>query len=91
MDQTFKVFKALADETRLAIALYLSGKEEVSCQELSKNFSLSQPTLSHHFKKLADAGIIIERKAGVSHFYKIDTSLLKNSGINLQQIKKERT
>jgi len=87
MDQTFKVFKALADETRLAIAKYLSDKKEASCQELSKNFSLSQPTLSHHFKKLADAGIIIERKEGVSHFYKLDISLLKKAGINLQSIK----
>jgi len=31
-------------------------------KELLSNFSLSQPTLSHHFNKLIDVNILKERK-----------------------------
>ena len=87
MNETFKIYKALADKTRLSIAVYLASKKEASCQELSKNFNLSQPTLSHHFGKLSDAGVILERKEGVSHYYRINHELLKKAGVDLKLIK----
>jgi ArsR family transcriptional regulator len=87
MNKTFKIFKALADETRLKIAVYLSKHKEVSCQELSKNFKLSQPTLSHHYSKLEAAGIMLVRKEGVGHFYRINHEQLKEAGVDLKSIK----
>jgi len=87
MKQTFAIFKALADKTRLAIAVFLAKQKEVSCQELSRHFELSQPTLSHHFGKLVEAGVILERKEGVSHYYRINHVLLKKAGVDLKSIK----
>ncbi len=84
--QIVGVFKALSNETRIDIVRYLLGKEELSCQELLNNFSLSQPTLSHHFNKLIDAKILNERKDGVSHIYSINYQYLKTLGINIQKI-----
>ena len=85
--QVVKLFKALSDETRVdIIRLLLSNGRELSCQELLNKFPLSQPTLSHHFNKLADANILKVRKEGASHFYSIDREYLKNLGIDMHKI-----
>lgn len=79
-------FKALSDNARIKILGLLVMKEELSCKELSEQIELSQPTLSHHFKKLVDAEIIAVRKKGVSHYYKINQSVLKKRGIDLKRL-----
>jgi DNA-binding transcriptional ArsR family regulator len=86
--ETFAVtlFKALADETRLSAVRYLLNKDEISCQELMKKFSLSQPTLSHHFNKLVDAHILKQRRVGVLWFYSIDRDFLTSHGIALETL-----
>lgn len=76
-----KIFKALADSTRIDIVHKLAKHKEVSCKELMKKFPLSQPTLSHHFNKLIDAQILKVRKNGASHFYRVNKAYLKGLGI----------
>ncbi len=80
------VFKALSDDTRVEMVQYLLQKNEWSCHELSKKFSLSQPALSHHFGKLVNAGIIKERKNGKQNFYSIDKKFLKTNGLDIHKI-----
>ncbi|MBI3231951.1 MAG: winged helix-turn-helix transcriptional regulator [Candidatus Doudnabacteria bacterium] len=87
MEKIYTILKALADKTRLKIAVFLGNRQEVSCKELSKNFKLSQPTLSHHFGKLINSGVILERKEGVNHYYRINHKLLKECGLDLKTIK----
>ena len=84
--KTLKVFKAISNKTRAEIIKKLLGQKEISCQELSKKFSLSQPTLSHHFNKLIDANILKLRKDGVNHYYSIDKKYLRNLGIIIEKI-----
>lgn len=86
MDNLVNIFKALSDPTRLKIASFLAKHGQVSCSELSKKFPLSQPTLSHHYKKLADAGILEVSKEGVSHSYRINHELLKEAGVDLKKV-----
>ena len=86
MSETFKLFKALADRTRLEIAVYLAKKGEVSCKELSKKFQLAQPTLSHHFGKLEAAGVIFVEKRGVTNYYRINKAFLKSRGLDLKKV-----
>lgn len=81
-----KIFKALADSTRIDIVHKLAKHKEVSCKQLRKKFLLSQPTLSHHFNKLINAQILKVRKNGASHFYSVDKAYLKELGINIQRI-----
>ena len=81
-----KIFKALSDQTRLDIVRYLWQNGEASCQLLSEKFQLSQPALSHHFKKLADAGILEVRKQGVARYYDINKNHLISLGINLKSL-----
>lgn len=84
--ELIKIFKALADNTRLAIIKEVIGKKEIACQELMKKFPLSQPTLSHHFNKLVDAQIFHSRKEGTLWFYSLNSSYLKKMGIDIQQV-----
>lgn len=82
------IFKALADKTRLEIVVFLAKKNgEVACGEISEKFPLSQPTMSHHYSKLKQAGILHIREEGVKHFYSIDTQLLLKNGIDIAKMR----
>ncbi len=83
-----KVMKALSDETRISMVLNLINEGEVACNDFSKNYKLSQPTLSHHYKKLIDANVILARKEGVNQYYSINLTFLKRLGLDLKQIYK---
>ncbi len=87
---TVKLFKALSDKTRVQILRKLSTQKEISCQELSKQFALSQPTLSHHYNKLIDAEILLSRRDGVLWFYRINRAYLKKMGIDIAKLLNSR-
>ncbi len=65
--------KAIADETRQEIMKHLC------CVWLSVNDvvdrlggRVSQPTVSHHLKKLEEAGLVLVRQAGRQRFYTLN-------------------
>ncbi|MBI3379694.1 helix-turn-helix transcriptional regulator [Candidatus Gottesmanbacteria bacterium] len=84
-----KIFKSLSDPTRYGMIKFLLTKQEFSCKELSKKFSLSQPALSHHFSKLISAKIINVRKNGTENYYSINDEYLKEIGIDINKIIKK--
>ncbi|MFX0062284.1 MAG: ArsR/SmtB family transcription factor [Candidatus Hermodarchaeota archaeon] len=57
------LFKALANENRLLILLLVNQGVKCSC-ELEKLLGLSQSTVSHHIKVLADVGALSVEKTG---------------------------
>ena len=64
-DATAALFKALADPARVrAINLLARSPEPVCLCNLTEPLGLSQPTVSHHLKKLADAGIVDREQRG---------------------------
>jgi ArsR family transcriptional regulator len=65
-----KVFKALADATRLRILKLLEVREMCVC-ELMIALELTQPTTSHHLGILETVGLIKGRKEGKWVFYSI--------------------
>lgn len=66
-----KILKALADENRLRIVQLLDGQELCGCHILEE-FSITQPTLSHHMRVLADAGLVEGRKIGKHQHYALN-------------------
>lgn len=83
-ETSITLFKALADPTRLDIVRRLvREKTGASCGEVRTCSSLSQPAMSHHFNKLVEAGILLERKNGKEKFYELDTALLMRNGIDI--------
>ncbi len=63
-DNIVKIAKALSDKTRIKILSEISEKGSISCGDIEKFASLSQPTISHHCKILTDAGLLIAEKDG---------------------------
>lgn len=64
--------KAIADPTRLrllSIILASEGQEACTC-DLTGPLGLSQPTVSHHLKKLAAAGLVTGERRGTWTFYR---------------------
>ena len=59
------ICKILSDPHRLAIMRALVDGEQCA-SELLKQFTISQPTLSHHMKAMVEAGLLTERKPGMS-------------------------
>ncbi len=88
MHDSVNIFKALADQTRLDIVRKLASKpkDSASCGEVSTCSSLSQPALSHHFKKLVDAKIILEQKSGTEKIYTLNHDMFEKLGINPNKI-----
>ena len=65
-----KVFKAVADVTRLKILKLLSGGELCIC-EIMLALKRPQSSISHNLSILEDAGLIRERKEGKWCLYRI--------------------
>jgi ArsR family transcriptional regulator, arsenate/arsenite/antimonite-responsive transcriptional repressor len=62
---TADVFKALADPARVRIVNVLATTGEPVCGcDLIEPLGLSQPTVSHHIKKLMDAGLLEREQRG---------------------------
>jgi ArsR family transcriptional regulator len=62
--------RLLADSTRLRLLLLLD-REELSVAELSAITQLAQPRVSTHLAKLKEAGLVIDRRQGVSVYYRM--------------------
>jgi ArsR family transcriptional regulator len=63
--------KALADPARIRLLSLIAahdGAEACVC-DLVEPVGLSQPTVSHHMKVLADAGLVTRDKRGVWAYY----------------------
>jgi len=62
---TAELFKALADPARVRIVNALAtGGESVCVCELIEPLGLTQPTVSHHLRKLVDAGLLEREQRG---------------------------
>jgi ArsR family transcriptional regulator len=58
------VFAALADPVRLRLLGLVAQSGEVCSCDLIDPLGKAQPTISHHTKVLADAGLIVGEKRG---------------------------
>jgi ArsR family transcriptional regulator, arsenate/arsenite/antimonite-responsive transcriptional repressor len=69
---TARVFKALADPHRVKIVNLLATSPEPVCVcELTGPLQLSQPTVSHHLKKLVAAGLLAREQRGTWAYYSL--------------------
>ncbi len=65
-----KLFKLLADETRLRILALLTQNDECHVRALCDVLGQSQPAVSHHLALLRVAGLIECRREGKHNFYR---------------------
>jgi ArsR family transcriptional regulator len=65
-----RVYKALADPTRLEILRLLAAQRGPTCVcDVVDHFGLAQPTISHHLRVLREAGLLRASKIGLWSFY----------------------
>jgi ArsR family transcriptional regulator len=81
-------FQAVAEETRLAIVGLLTGGERCVC-ELQAELDAAQSRLSFHLKKLKEAGVIADRKAGRWVYYRLVPEALEEMRSVLGELKPE--
>jgi len=70
MKDVVKIFKALADPTRLRIVLLLRRRELCVC-ELMFVLRMEQSRVSHHMRVLRDAGIVEDVRNGRWIIYRV--------------------
>jgi ArsR family transcriptional regulator len=62
---TAELFRALGDPARVRIVNLLATRDEPVCVcNLVEPLGLSQPTVSHHMKKLVEAGLLEREQRG---------------------------
>src|SRR5699024_2540404 len=66
------LLRLLADPTRVRL-LALLEREELTVAELAAILQLAQPRVSTHLAKLKEAGLVHDRRAGVSAYYRAQT------------------
>lgn len=63
-EQTARRFAALADPVRLRLLSMIAASGEVCACDLQGPLGRSQPTISHHTRILAEAGLITGHRRG---------------------------
>jgi ArsR family transcriptional regulator len=76
-----RMFKALGDPVRLrlftAVASHAGGE---ACVCDISDVGVSQPTVSHHLKKLKEAGLLTSERRGTWVYYRVEPSVLAAMG-----------
>jgi ArsR family transcriptional regulator len=72
IEQLAAGLKALADPVRLQLisSLMAEPSRELCTCDLAPIVGLSEPTVSHHLKRLADAGLVEKERRGVNVYYR---------------------
>ena len=74
---TARLFKALADPHRVRIVNLLATSPDPVCVcEFTGPLQLSQPTVSHHLKKLVEVGLLEREQRGIWAYYSLDRDTL---------------
>ena len=79
LDGAARLFKALGDETRLAILRQLQEQGEVCACNFLACCELAQPTVSHHLKVLREAGLVKTEKRGLWVYYTLNAEKLREA------------
>jgi ArsR family transcriptional regulator len=76
-DATAEIFRALGDPARVRIVnvLATAGGEVCGC-DLTEALDLAQPTVSHHLKKLHEAGLLDREQRGKWAYYSLNSAAM---------------
>ena len=75
MQRYTRVFRAVSDETRLQIMALVFRYGEVCVCEVEQILDVTQSKASRHLRYLRDAGVLADRRDGVTVYYGIPSSL----------------
>ena len=77
-EATADIFRSLADPARVKIVNLLATSGEAVCTcEIVPALGLSQPTVSHHLKKLTDVGLLEREQRGKWAFFSLNRDAVR--------------
>ena len=85
-----KICRALGDRNRIEIVKMLANEEKCGCKIL-EHFDITQPTLSHHMKTLAESGLVNDRKEGKWHYYSVNKEIMSEYCVFIKSLCKNST
>src|ERR1700691_1062467 len=71
-----RVLGALADPVRLRLLSLVASQAEVCSCDLEGPLGKNQPTISHHTKVLAEAGLLVGKKRGRWMWWRVEPDRL---------------
>ena len=79
LDQHAEQLSALGHPVRLKILRFVvqAGPEGSAAGDIQSHVDLPASTLSHHLKRLVEAGVVSTRLEGTFHYYAADYSSLR--------------
>jgi len=78
-------FKAIADDTRREILVYLSKGDTVA-GEIANKFSISKPAISNHLKILKEADLVNEKKVKQNRIYSLNKNQVNKVKTYLEEL-----
>ncbi|WP_432135098.1 MULTISPECIES: ArsR/SmtB family transcription factor [unclassified Streptomyces] len=80
-ERTARMFKALGDPVRLRLfSSVASAPDGEACVCDISDVGVSQPTVSHHLKKLREAGLLTSERRGTWVYYRVEPSVVAAMG-----------
>lgn len=77
VEERARVFAALADPTRLRLVELLATEEELCGTQIAARAGISMALLSHHWKVLSDAGLVIRERRGQRQYCRANQDILE--------------
>ena len=79
LDRHAEQLSALGHPVRLAILRLIvqSGGDGTAAGEIQSHVDMPASTLSHHLKRLVDAGLVGSRNEGTFHYYSAEYAALR--------------
>jgi DNA-binding transcriptional ArsR family regulator len=71
-----RVFAALSDPTRLKLVELLAQEEELCGTHIADRAGISLALLSHHWRVLSDAGLVVKERRGQRQYCRLDREAL---------------
>lgn len=79
IEERARVFAALSDPTRLRLVELLATEEELCGTHLAQRAGISMALLSHHWRVLTDAGLVVRERRGQRQYCQVDREVLSDA------------
>ena len=76
----------MAEPVRIKIMIVIASKGEVCARDILPEFSVTQPTLSHHMRVLVDNDLVTARKEGRNVYYSVNQTTVRELADLLVQL-----
>jgi|ERR1044072_10050701 DNA-binding transcriptional ArsR family regulator len=79
LQQRANVFAALSDPNRLKLLEILAAEDELCGTQMASRAGISIALLSHHWKILADAGLVMRERRGQRQYCRVNREALEGA------------